>query len=299
MRRVLRHAALPSEDTAMSKHIPLSTEQKQERRAALMQKLTDGVDAIQDGEAFKRYLDFAAKLHNYSFNNLLLIQMQRPDAQMIAGFHRWRSLGRFVRKGEKGIMIFAPHTYKREDDPDNSTGLGFHVEHVFDVSQTEGEDLPTLDRATIPDQETDTNLWDSLLAFATEQGVSVSVDPMHQHGQEFGWYQAKTRMIYVQRRHWAGMTKTLAHEIGHHLDAQHLGDRPEAEAVAEATAYVIATAYGIDCAEYSFSYIAGWAGREKGSDLIRSVLGRITQNTRTLFAYLDTMLTPTIEAIEA
>ena len=92
----------------------------------------------------KRMLRTAAKFHRYSFQNQLLIFLQRPDATMVAGFNRWKSLGRFVKKGEKGIAVFAPCKYKTKIEPEDGDEKsaqqvrGFRVVHVFDISQTEG-----------------------------------------------------------------------------------------------------------------------------------------------------------------
>ena len=96
-------------------------------------------------------LKVASKFHRYSFNNHLMIFLQRPDTTVVAGFKRWKSLGRFVKKGEKGIAIFAPCRYKTkvEDESGDEQVIdsirGFRVVHVFDISQTEGDDLPDLD----------------------------------------------------------------------------------------------------------------------------------------------------------
>ena len=108
-------------------------------------KLQDAIAEIVSGDDWKRFLKVASKFHRYSFNNHLMIFLQRPDATVVAGFNRWKSLGRFVKKGEKGIVIFAPCRYKRKiatDDGEEKTQeqiRGFRVVHVFDISQTEGD----------------------------------------------------------------------------------------------------------------------------------------------------------------
>src|SRR3712207_884175 len=96
----------------MGKYIPLTEEQKTQRRRELMDQLEQGIARIQTGVEFRRYLDYVGKFHSYSANNVMLIWLQKPEATMVAGFRRWLDLGRHVRKGEKGIAIIAPHTYR-------------------------------------------------------------------------------------------------------------------------------------------------------------------------------------------
>lgn len=127
---------------------------KEEAMKLAEQGLAELNQALQNGhsETLTRYLDLLSRFHRYSFNNVLLIAAQRPDAMHVAGFHTWRKLGRCVRKGEHGIGILAPMIYRQKneanhpsDDPADSLALaGFRIVHVFDVSQTDGDDLPEL-----------------------------------------------------------------------------------------------------------------------------------------------------------
>lgn len=121
-----------------------------DRLKAAHAKLQEAVECIVTGEDWQRMLRTAAKFHRYSFHNQLLIFLQRPDASLVAGFHKWKSMGRFVKKGEKGIAIFASCKYrtKVESDDDEETVQeirGFRVVYVFDVSQTEGEEIADLE----------------------------------------------------------------------------------------------------------------------------------------------------------
>jgi antirestriction protein ArdC len=115
------------------------------------ERLTEAVQSIVPGEDWERMLRTAAKFHRYSFHNQLLIFLQRPDATLVAGFRRWQQLGCHVRKGEKGIAIFAPCSYRTKvetEDGEEQTLQsirGFRVVYVFDISQSEGEELPDLD----------------------------------------------------------------------------------------------------------------------------------------------------------
>lgn len=104
-------------------------------------------------DALKRYLNVMGRFHNYSFGNCLLILIQKPDATQVAGFRRWLALGRYVRKGETGIGIIAPMVYRKRaevaaENEEEATLRGFKVVHVFDISQTEGEELPEIAQVT-------------------------------------------------------------------------------------------------------------------------------------------------------
>ena len=122
-----------------------------EKRSQLVAQLRQGIEQVKDSKRFAEYLAFAGRFHHYSFNNRILIWAQRPGASQVAGFQSWKQLGRHVRKGEKGIAILAPMTFKpeveqagpeAEDVGATRAVVGFRVVHVFDVSQTEGEALP-------------------------------------------------------------------------------------------------------------------------------------------------------------
>jgi len=136
--------------------------------------LARAVDEVRASEAFRQYLDVQARFHKYSWHNSLLICMQRPDATQVAGYRTWQKLGRQVRKGERGIVIFAPSPFHREvEQPNGDTeqvdGIFFRAVHVFDVAQTDGDDLPTVDVPTI-DTVADDLLSDLI------RGVQISFD---------------------------------------------------------------------------------------------------------------------------
>jgi antirestriction protein ArdC len=144
-------------------------------------KLQSAVEKIVSGDDWKRMLKVASKFHQYSSNNHLMIFLQRPDATLVAGFQKWKSMDRSVKKGEKGIAIFAPCAYKTkvEDDQANEKTFkqarGFRVVHVFDISQTEGEELPDMDaiRPKLLDGEAPEGIWDALVSQASAAGFDV------------------------------------------------------------------------------------------------------------------------------
>lgn len=245
----------------------------------LLQRLEGAVSAIQDSDSFRRWLDISARFHNYSLGNQLLIAMQRPDATYVAGFHAWLKLGRHVLKGEKGIKIMVPLATKVTNDEGEEERriVGFGTGHVFDVSQTDGEPLPTLEVPTL-EGEAGAELWDGLSRFAERDGVKVRVvQPGELPPQTMGYYDPRTKEIVIGAYDQRQRTKTLAHELGHHV--AHFDDRAENECVAEGIAYVVCAHFGIDTGERSFPYVASWA-RER--DVLKSVLGTIQAASNTL-----------------
>ena len=142
-----------------------------------LEQLAKAVDDVRASEMFKQYLDMQARFHKYSWHNTMLIVTQKPDAERVAGFKTWTTMGRHVRKGEHGIMIFAPRPWKHTDTDDagNDTerqGVTFRPVYVFDVSQTDGDPLPEIE---VPDVET---AADTILAnlerVAAKRGIAIN-----------------------------------------------------------------------------------------------------------------------------
>ena len=256
--------------------------------AELLQRFEEGVRGLTDSDSWRSYLRVQARFHRYSLGNVLLMLAQRPQGlTRVAGYETWRSLGRHVRKGEKGIRILAPVTVRRADDLADEdetrapqTATRFRVVHVWDYSQTDGEALaenPCRDlRMTT---EAGRDLYARLLDIARAEGI-----PVHEDRTDLG----AAKGVYVPGMHAIGIAaglagdqkaKTLAHELAHAL-LHRSGDRPrdEEEAEAEGVAYVVCTWAGLDVDDYSFGYVAGWAGRKDGSALVRRV-GATIQKT--------------------
>ena len=252
----------------------LGRESESRQQPEILKRLEDAVGAIQDSEGFRRWLDVSSRFHHYSLGNQLLIAFQRPDATHVAGFHSWLKLGRHVLKGEKGIAIMVPHVRKvrNEEDDEKRQVTGFGTGYVFDVSQTEGEPLPELDVPILEGDE-GRDLWDGLSRFATSENVSISVAPAEELPPDtMGYYSLSEKRIVVADYSQRQKTKTLAHELGHHV--ARLDTRAENECVAEGIAYSVCAHFGIDTGERSFPYVAGWA---KDRAMLQSVLSTIHQ----------------------
>jgi len=226
----------------------------------LIEKLTEGISNLTSSEAWQRHLDFQSRFHRYSFGNVLLIAAQCHEATQVAGFNAWRKMNRFVRKGEKALWILAPMVYKNADaeDGENEKVIrGFKFVPVFDVAQTDGEELPTVcNRLTGGDSE---NRYATLVSVARSIGFDVQEHEFD--GSTNGDCCHSEHRIRVEFRITpAQRVKTLAHEIAHAMLHETFDSRALAELEAESTAYVVTQSLGIDSSDYSFGYVATWAG---------------------------------------
>lgn len=257
-----------------------------DRLARIHQQLTSAVTELTQSDAWMRLLRVASRFPTYSPSNVLLIAMQRPDATNVAGLRTWNSLGRRVRRGEKGVAILAPCLYKdascapvpdqtadadRAHEEGDRVLRGFRVVHVFDVTQTEGEPLPTVAptqlRGPVPPQ-----LWESLTGVIERDGFKLERGPC---GGAYGHTGFGERCVRIRDDiDPAQACKTLAHELGH-IRADHetrfageyqvsVACRGLAEVEAESIAFVVTAAAGLDSTEYTAPYVAGWSNGDLG-----------------------------------
>lgn len=238
-------------------------------RTEALATLRRGLEQLTTDEAFQKYLRSRAAFHSYSMRNCLLIGMQNPDATNVAGFNTWKKLGRFVKKGEKGIAILAPLMYAKKDEGTGETTgqalMGFRVVHVFDVAQTDGQPLPEriMPKELTGDEGGD--IFDAMKDFAEHGGLTVLPDYASFDDERKGDYSRGEKQIRIR----AGMPmvqkcKTLAHECAHwvlHSSEEGISLSREAkETEAEAAAFLALAEFGIPTDGYSFAYIADWAG---------------------------------------
>lgn len=254
----------------------LTPEQRRARTHDALTRIDRAVAGITDAAAFRPLLRAMARLARYSAGNQILIYCQNDSATAVAGFKTWLAQGRSVRKGEKGIMILKPITIGTEDDDTGERTrrvVTFGPTFVFDVSQTQPiagiDPAPELARALhcpILDGE-DSGLYQQLRDVARRAGLTVS-EPHTLSGALMGYYDPARSTIAVRTdTSPLQMAKTLAHELAHHLhhslaDGAHC-DTDTREAVAEATAFIVLDAAGLDSSLRSVPYIAGWAHDSK------------------------------------
>lgn len=274
---------------------------------SILKSLETGVENIFTGDKYAQYLQTMSKFHRYSFNNTLLIAMQRPDATLVTGYRNWQSMGRQVKKGEKGITILAPAPIKRKReqeilDQNNKPLLDgngkpkteevevliprFKPTTVFDISQTDGEPIETLAPEELTEAVADYELF--MKAITEVSPVPIRFDEIE--GEAKGYYHSVDKEIVIQKGMSDSQTiKTAIHETGHaRLHDKDLmaeqgieKDRLTKEVEAESVAYCVCSAFGVDTSEYSFPYIAGWSsGRDMkelktSMDTIRKTAGEM------------------------
>lgn len=261
----------------------------------ITERLEQGVKDIFTSEMYTKYLLTMSKFHNYSFNNTLLIAMQRPDATLVAGYNAWKNkFNRYVKKGEKGIQIIAPAPVKEREERekiDKDTGLTvlnesgepeievverviprFRVTTVFDYAQTDGEPLPTLEVNELTARVKDY----TLLKDAIEQVSPVPIRFGEIEGSAKGYYSHMDKEICVRVDMGESQTiKTMIHEVAHAMlhDSDQMKQRGEKkdqltkETEAESIAFTVCSALGIDTSDYSFPYVASWASGKELKEL--------------------------------
>ena len=245
--------------------------------------LEAGITKLIESGEWTRYLKTQAAFHNYSFGNTLLIASQCPEASRVAGFKTWQKLGRHVRKGEKAIKILAPRPYTVTDEEGKERDkVAFASVSVFDISQTDGEDLPTVANKLTGD---DKGLIAKLAAFSNNRGVKVAITATSE-GMN-GFYSPEKDSITVSDAlEPAQQAKTLAHEIAHsflHRDLEvYRAHRPDSELEAESVAFVVLNHFGIDSGDYSFGYVASWRGADNAVSTLKACATRIQATAKAI-----------------
>lgn len=304
--------------TVQTATIPLPVQGKD--MDSIMQSLESGVEELFTSNRYQEFLKTMAKFHNYSFNNTMLIAMQRPDATLVTSYKNWQSMGRQVMKGEKGITIIAPAPYKKmkekevldenqrpimgTDGKPKTEQVEVTVPHfkavtVFDIAQTSGEPIQTLAPELLTAAVQD---FDSFMqAIQKISPVPIRFDEID--GNANGYYHNADKEIVIKKGLSESQTlKTAIHETVHaklhdREIMESLGvekDRLTKEVEAESVAYCVCSSFGLDTSDYSFPYIAGWSSSREmkemkaSMDVIRKTAGEmIDQLTEELEIILE------------
>jgi antirestriction protein ArdC len=226
------------------------------------------ITALKEGrsETLTQYLEAIGRFHRYSLRNVMLIASQKPTATHVAGFHAWHKLGRFVKKGEKGIMILAPvvrrktESKEQNEKDESSTPVGFRAAYVFDISQTDGQELPAIGSVNGDPRE----YRERLATFGAEQGIALeySEDIAPARGTSAG---GKITLLPGQSpaEEFATLAHELAHEMMHRDERRSSTSKRSRETEAEAVAFVVCHAIGLETGSASQDYIQIYDGDAK------------------------------------
>ncbi|GAA4353303.1 ArdC-like ssDNA-binding domain-containing protein [Microbacterium rhizosphaerae] len=300
----------------------------------LHERLVRSVEALIASDDWKRALEFTAHFRSRSFNNTLLIWAQHsaafeagtvpdPMPTHVAGFQQWHKLGRTVRAGQHGYMIFAPRTARfasstpldtaswrrldarerpRPGEVVRSGVVGTRPAYVWDVSQTDGPPIAELPRPQLLQGAAPEGLWEGIASLIDREGFSLTLAPS---AASLGGANGQTDFA---RRHVAvredmdesARVKTLAHELGHIRlhgpDHEALAHRGIGEVEAESVALIVAAAHGMDTRDYTVPYVAGWASAVPGSDAVAMVQQTGERVRRAAVAILDALPTEQVSA---
>ena len=290
---------------------------EKQRVQELTDKLEQGLQDLFNSDSYRNYLSTMSKFHNYSFNNTLLIAMQKPDATLVAGFKAWqKNFDRHVKKGEKGIRILAPAPYKIKEERDKIDPVtqellldkdgnpqkeeveitipAFRAVSVFDVAQTDGKPIPELAaKELLSDVE---GYQDMIRAVEAISPVPIELEEIA--GDSKGYYDREAKRIAVQENMSESQTlKTMIHEVAHsklhskevEQDEQMKKDRNTKAVEAESIAYTVCQHFGIDTSDYSFGYIAGWSSGRDTKEL-RSSMDTIRRTASELITGIEEQL---------
>ena len=285
----------------------------------ITEKLEQGLKELFESEKYRTYLNTMSKFHNYSINNTILIAMQKPDATLVAGYKAWqKNFERHVKKGEKGIRILAPAPYKIKEEQEkidpvtnepmlDKDGMpimeeveikipAFRVVPVFDVSQTDGKELPEL---SVGELSADVEGYqDFMKALEAVSPAPIGYEDIP--GEAKGYFDITLNCVAIQEGMSESQTvKTAIHEVAHaklhsrerekETDLSERKDRNTKEVEAESVAYTVCQHFGIDTSDYSFGYIAGWSSGKEMTEL-KSSLDTIRRTASELISGIETQL---------
>ena len=249
----------------------------QEKIKAALNRIEDSLAAINTDEDWLKFLSFQAQFYNYSFGNAMLIFSQNPNATYVKGYKAWNQLGRYVKKGSKGLAILAPCIRKVEvfKEPENKNLYhdeeaekevkkvlsGFRIAYVYDIADTDGDDsmLPVLVTGLAGNGEQEKEIYERLFAVISKEHCVHEVSGTASKGS----FNLETKVISIREDlEYLQKIKTLLHEYAHLLDFQmHPEDdisRNRRELIAESVAFIVSLRLGLDTSRYSMSYIKSW-----------------------------------------
>ena len=281
---------------------------------ALAEHLKEGMKNYLDSEQFKSFLDTMSKFHNYSLNNIHLLKMQNPNVSQVASFNKWKTdFDRTVKKGSKALKIWVPYQVKtsipvhqkeldftpaeNEMEQKEITVTRFKLGNVFDVSQTEGKELPKAINELTGDVKDYEDLYRAAKAVSMDNQVPISFEEIKRESTN-GYYSPDENRIVISKglKGQEQILKTIFHEMAHAdlhrgTSAQYGDDQyHKQELQAESVAYVVANHFGFDTSSYSFGYLAIWAEDKNGFEDIVEQLQVVQKEAKSLIDRMDAKL---------
>lgn len=281
---------------------------------ALAEHLKEGMKNYLDSEQFKSFLDTMSKFHNYSLNNIHLLKMQNPNVSRVASFNKWKTdFERTVKKGSKALKIWVPYQVKtkisanqnelsfspseNEMEEKEVTVTRFKLGNVFDVSQTEGKELPKAINELTGSVKDYEDLYRAAKAVSMDNQVSINFEEIKREGAN-GYYSPNENRIVISKglKGQEQILKTIFHEMAHAdlhrgSNAQYGDDQyRKQELQAESVAYVVANHFGFDTSSYSFGYLAIWAKDKNGFEDMVEQLQVVQKEAKSLIDRMDAKL---------
>ena len=281
---------------------------------ALAEHLKEGMKNYLDSEQFRSFLDTMSKFHNYSLNNIHLLKMQNPNVSQVASFNKWKTdFERTVKKGSKALKIWVPYQVKtkisanqnelsfspseNEMEDKEVTVTRFKLGNVFDVSQTEGKELPKAINELTGSVKDYEDLYRAAKAVSMDNQVSISFEEIKREGAN-GYYSPNENRIVISKglKGQEHILKTIFHEMAHSdlhrgTNAQYGDDQyRKQELQAESVAYVVANHFGFDTSSYSFGYLAIWAKDKNGFEDMVEQLQIVQKEAKSLIDRMDAKL---------
>lgn len=269
---------------------------KQEKIKAALEQIEEGLAAINTDKDWLQFLGFQSRFYSYSIGNTMLIYKQNPDASFVKGYRAWNDLGRYVKKGSKGIAILAPCVRKAKDDDkladrtvckrdtdekDKKTIAGFRIAYVYDIADTDGSDefLPVLVKGLAGNSDRERTIYEKLRDVISQEHLVLEVTGTTSKGAynlETGFISINADYDYVQR------IKTLLHEYTHAVDftmnpAEDIKKNVR-ELVAESVAFVVMQYMGFDTSSYSIGYIKSWMKDAEELKNVAATVQKIASN---------------------
>lgn len=281
---------------------------------ALAEHLKEGMKNYLDSEQFRSFLDTMSKFHNYSLNNIHLLKMQNPNVSHVASFNKWKTdFERTVKKGSKALKIWVPYQVKtkistnqnelsfspseNEMEEKEVTVTRFKLGNVFDVSQTEGKELPKAINELTGSVKDYEDLYRAAKAVSMDNQVSINFEEIKREGAN-GYYDPNENRIVISKglKGQEHILKTIFHEMAHSdlhrgTNAQYGDDQyRKQELQAESVAYVVANHFGFDTSSYSFGYLAIWAKDKNGFEDMVEQLQIVQKEAKSLIDRMDAKL---------